>query len=199
MNVKKEKFYHIHRTNELSHLWYVGNKINFTTRQTNMFNKYYDSYYPQMSIDGTSYPISQALDIIISQKLYAKENNAKIIVEQVKDVTKEFALFLRENIFEEIRMNYFQSLPSRKSCIWVCDENALDYWVATLGQGHQIFEVSITGTIHRADQKYLNAEILPCELIRENAFHYWTGNDGNNPIEEEILAEGIVEVLRVYK
>ncbi|MBQ4640963.1 MAG: DUF2441 domain-containing protein [Clostridia bacterium] len=196
MNVKHEKFYHIHRTNELSHLWVVGNKINFTTRQMNVFNKYYESYYPRITIDGNVYPMSQALDIICNRKLYASESNAELIVKQMQSITKEFAIYLRENIFEEIRANYFPSLPSRKSCLWVCDKNALDYWKATLGHEHKVFEVSITGTIHRADQRFLNAEILPSEMIRENAFNYWTGCDGANPIEEEILAEGIVEIIR---
>ena len=195
MNVKHERFYHVHRVNELSHLWVVGNKINFTTRQMNVFNKYYESYYPQIPIDGEYYPISQALDIIYSKKLYAKEENAEFIVRQMQSITSEFAIYLREHIFEEIRSNYFPALPSRKSCMWVCDENALSYWKKTLGREQKVFEVSITGTIHRADQKFLKAEILPSDMIRENAFNYWTGSEGTNPIEEEILAEGIVEII----
>lgn len=197
MNVKKEKFYHIHKKNEFSHLWTVGNKINFISRQENNFNKYYNDYYPRLKIGDVAYPMTRALEIIESKELYKDENNAKIIVQNMKSVTRELAIYIRENIFEEIRANYFPTLPSRKSCLWVCKEDALEYWKSTLSGDHQVFEVSITGVIHCADQKYLPAEILPCELIRENAFNYWTGADGSNPVEEEILAEGIVEILRV--
>ncbi|MBQ2768338.1 MAG: DUF2441 domain-containing protein [Clostridia bacterium] len=196
MNVKKQTYYHIHRKNEFSHLWNVGNKINFTTRKENVFNKYYNNYYPRLKIGDTVYPMTQALDIILKQELYSNAENAKFIVENMQSVTRELAIYIRENIFEEIRANYFPTLPSRKSCLWVCREESLNFWKKEITGECQIYEVSVTGVTHCADQKYLPAEVLPCEIIRENAFNYWTGADGFNPIEEEILVEGIVDIIR---
>ena len=197
MNVKNEKYYHIHRKNEFTHLWIVGNKINFVSRKENAFNKYYNDYYPRLKIGDIAYPMTQALDIILKKELYSNSDNSKIIIQNIQSVTKELAIYIRENIFEEIRANYFPTLPSRKSCLWVCREDSLEFWKKTLTGDCQIFEVSVTGVAHCADQKYLPAEVLPCEIIREKAFNYWTGADGSNPIEEEILVEGVVEIIRL--
>ena len=87
--------------------------------------------------------------------------------------SKHWKIYLRE-YFEEIRANYFPTLPSRKSCLGVCREDSLEFWKKILIGDCQLFEVPVTGVAHCADQKYLPAEVLPCEIIREKAFNYWT-------------------------
>ncbi len=180
-------------------MWYKGNKINLTTKQINNFNSYYDNYFPKISIGNVEYPVIEAMSIINSRKLYASEKNAEIIVNQLHSIAKELAIYMRESIFEEIRAEYFADLPSRKSCIWVCEKESIKYWLKTLGFNCRIFKLELTGVIHKADQHHLNAEVLPCELIRENAFNYWTGTDGNNPEEQEILFEGIINILDEFE
>jgi hypothetical protein len=197
VHIKNQIYYHIHRNNQFSNMWYKGNKINLTTKQINNFNSYYDNYFPKIPIDNVEYPIIEAMSIINSRKLYANEKNAEIIVNQLHSIANELAIYMRESIFEEIRAEYFSDLPSRKSCIWLCEKESVKYWLKALnaGSNFRIFKLELTGVIHKADQRHLKAEVLPCELIRENAFNYWTGTDGNNHEEQEILFEGIINIL----
>lgn len=197
MNIKNATFYHITRPNPYQNIWTVGNTINLTQKQTNYFNAYYDNYYPQISIDNNLYPILQAIQIIQQNGLYNKPDDAKYIIEQMNLTIKEMAIYLRESIFEEIRSIYFPALPSRKYCIWVCEKNSIPYWQENLGGNFPIYELCLTGVMHRANPHYLDIEILPCEQIRVNAFNYWTGTDNNNS-QEEILFEGIIEIKNKY-
>lgn len=182
-------------------MWYKGNKINLTTKQINDFNSYYDNYFPKIAIDNVEYPVIEAMSIINSKKLYANEKNAEFIVNQLHSIANELAIYMRESIFEEIRAEYFSDLPSRKSCIWLCEKESVKYWLKALnpGSNFRIFKLELTGVIHKADQRHLKTEVLPCELIRENAFNYWTGTDGNNYLEQEILFEGIINILDEFE
>lgn len=58
-----------------------------------------------------------------------------------------------------------------------------------------MFKLQLTGVIHKADQRHLITEILPEEILRRYAFDCWTGADGKNPVEEELLFEGIATVV----
>jgi hypothetical protein len=202
MYIKNQEFYHIHKClgKQYEHLWRVGSEINFTKKQINNFNTFYDNYYPTICIDETSYSIMDALNLIQKNKLYSSVENTKIILEKLETITKQQAIYIRESIFEEIRADHFTDLPSRKSCIWVCEEHALEYWKELLLEANcKIFKVNLTGVIHKADQKHLKADVLPCELIRKNAFNYWTGSDSKNISEVEILFEGLVKIVEEIK
>jgi len=110
-------------------------------------------------------------------------------------VVKENAMYLRENVFEQVRSQYFTNLPSRKTCIWVFEPDALDYWKTAIQGDKKLFKLELTGVIHKADQRHLVAEILPEKILRRHAFDYWTGADGKNPVEEELLFEGIATIV----
>ena len=198
MYVKNEMFYHFHKfleNDEISALWQAGRDINLTKKQTNRFNSYYDSYFPQVRISNRLYPIREAAKIIEDNKLYSTTEIAENIFKQYTKVIREMAIYMRETIFEEIRQMYFANLPSRKCCIWVLNEPSIRYWYNTLGPTRKLFRIKLTGVIHKADQRHLAAEILPSELIRRNAFEYWTGSDGTNTIEEELLFEGLINIV----
>ena len=196
MNVINKKFFHIHRGNKFSKCWTVGNTLTFEQPYKNTFISYYDDFCMQIAVEGASYPVMEAIEIIKRQELYSDADYAKQLLEQMSILAKEFALYMREDIFEEVRKAHFPELPSRKSCIWVCEEAALNYWDDILEGEAQIFEVAVTGKIHRADQRHLSAKLLPGSVIWQNAVNYWNGADGSNSVEEEIIAEGEVEILR---
>jgi len=121
------------------------------------------------------------------------------MITQSKIALNELRLFVRETIFEEVREKHFASLPSRKTCIWVSEENAVSYWWKTLSSNGQnnykILKLNLSGSIHRADQQYLSWGTFSLNQLRYNAFKYWAGSDGSNPIEEELLFEGNIEVI----
>ena len=78
--------------------------------------------------------------------------------------------------------------------------SALSYWWPTLGdeKPKTPFEVVASGTLFRADPKPLVAETYCLEEWRDRASTYWSGATGSEPLEEELLFEGTLEVIAKY-
>ncbi|MCE5208323.1 MAG: DUF2441 domain-containing protein [Chloroflexi bacterium] len=194
MYVKDGIFFHFHRANKYSNSWVPGAQIDFSGRQLNLFNGYYDDFIRQYPVNSNQLWTRAAI-----QKV-KKELNSNLNYDFVNsfltyfdNVAEDFAFYMRESVFEEIRKDFFSDLPSRKTCLWVLEYDAIDYWRKTMGG--KLLKLKLTGVIHKADQRHLPNEVLPGNVIREKAFNYWTGSDGRNPIEEELLFEGIVKVM----
>lgn len=192
--VKNKTFYHIHKPNGYSPLWVPGNQIDFTIKRLNEFSSYYSKAKFILNFRGENhYPNSLVQKI--NQSGVPDGHEIVPVLDFFGTVIKESALYLREIVFEEVRLQYFSNLPSRKNCIWVFEKDATDYWSRTLGGSQHLLRLELTGVIHIADQRHLVPEILPEDIIRQNAFNYWTGTDGQNKCEQEILFEGIVKIL----
>lgn len=195
MYIKNEFFYHYHKNNKYSSIWKAGNQIDFTTKQLNEFSNFYNEAcftYPFQNTNSFPYELLQ-------QTLEVGEQFSELELQSrfkfLQTVVKEYAIYIRENVYEQVRSQYFSTLPSRKTCIWVCEADALDYWNKTISGEKRLFKLQLTGVIHKADQRHLVTEILPDKILRRFAFDYWTGSDGKNPIEEEMLFEGIATVV----
>lgn len=195
MYVTDQIFYHIHKINEYSSQWTPGKQIDFTKKQLNKFNAFYSQSVRQFFLNGEGLLPIQAVQFILSN---AKSLPEEIILDFIKftnDVFGDYAIYLRERVFEDVRQLYFSNLPSRRTGIWVFPLSAKEYWCSILTGEKRILKLNLTGVMHRADQRHLNAEIIPENILRQRAFEYWTGSDGTNPAEEEYLFEGIVKVL----
>ncbi len=146
------------------------------------------------------YSPNEGFDIAVSRNIHMESTaNADYLVKAANNILKELALYIREEIFEEIRFKYFPELPSRKTCIWVFEKQSAKYWNDTLKDGFEFYKLELTGILHKADQKYLHAEIISHEELKRRAFNYWTGCDGEKPIEQELLFEGIVNIKERYE
>lgn len=201
--VKNTEYYHVHRVGSHDDLWQANKTIFFGQKERNLFNSYYDNNAPGMFIAGdqTRYAVKTALTKILSQPENYKLDDYIKMLKFLVGVIDDQCMFIRETIFEEVRKNYFPQLPSRQTCIWVEEKGAVPYWWNTLakeGIKFKIFKLSLTGVIHRTDQRYLIADTLIHSDLRANAFKYWTGADGSNPTEEELLFEGIIQIIEGY-
>lgn len=200
MMVKQEIYYHIHRMGEWSGRWKVNSVIYWGQKERNNFNKFYDNngFITDLT-NGLGYMHGRnALNNFLDQPQSFQMQNYRRIIEEALSIIKEQCIFTRETIFEEVRSNYFPELPSRKTCIWVCKKEALHYWWSALHGQKKIFKLELTGVLHKADEKHLVCDTLSHNEIRANAFNYWTGSDGSNPTEEELLFEGVIKVLDEY-
>ena len=199
MYIKNEIFYHLHKPEIKRDQWKVGNTLNFSNKQLNNFNSYYEHYSPKINIDNNSYEPLEGFEVAINNNIHnSTPDNANYFIKIAKDIIKEQSLYIREQIFEEIRNNYFPSLPSRKTCIWVCKKQSVKYWLQSLNSGEDLYKLELTGILHKADQRHLQVQVTSHEELKRNAFNYWTGADGENIIEEEYLFEGIVKVKEKY-
>lgn len=202
--------FHIQKSAYINNSWIPGTVFNteiFTPK--NYFVKYYDE---QNLYHGLQNQLKLPENVISTIKsmapLYALEyicnNNlydlftAKDIIENYIPILKEVGGYLKEIIFEEVRKDKFPCLPSRYNCIWLCEEEKVDYWyIALRDQNSLIYKVKATGKSHIADEKWLINDIVPGNRIREYANSYWTGELSKKP-ELEILFSGNVEIVRRY-
>jgi hypothetical protein len=202
LHVKNQDFFHIHKIGLWSDRWAVGKTIFRGNKELNLFSQFYNENYPFIvGPDGIKYPGNRAIPYFLSQSLQYQNQNLQNILNFAKTVIQEQGMFIREEIFEEVRKNYFPHLPSRRTCIWLCDKESVEYWWSKLQSPNlkmKIFKFNITGILLRTDQKHLLHESVSHDTLRAKAFEYWTGSDGLNPVEEELLFEGIIRIVEEY-
>lgn len=110
---------------------------------------------------------------------------------------------VRELLFEEMRKDFFPSLPSRTRCLWVMPDNkeTIQYWSNELnveGLEHKLVKLSLTGKLFKANQQHLEINhIISFDEMRQKAFKYWSGSSGQSEAETEYLFEGFATVLSV--
>jgi len=203
MEVKNATYFHIHRVGPHSSLWQVGARINWVQKRNNLFYDYYNR--TQLSHDDGSgaLPFRKALERYLANDDAAyKEEQGERLIQASLGIVKDLCMFVREVIFEEVRSNYFPQLPSRKTCIWVFPASATEFWWKTLKPEERrlrILKLRLTGTMHIADQRHLYADTFRHDDLRAKAFEYWTGTDGKAEEEQEMLFEGIIDVLAQYE
>lgn len=199
MEVKKAEFFHIHRIGQHSHMWSVGHRINWVEKRNNFFYDHYNQHGLTYDDGIEELPFCQALDKFFASSLDYQRMEALSLLKAARDVTQSQSMFIREQIFEEVRSNYFPHLPSRKTCIWVCTRDAIDFWWNTLSPGNQkLLKLSLTGSLYIADQRHLVVDTFRHNDIRAHAFEYWTGSDGIAIENQEVLFEGIIDVVDEY-
>lgn len=122
---------------------------------------------------------------------------------QCVELLKEYQLYARERIFEDIRLASFPSLPSRKTCLWLLRADQLmdkvTYWREELSPEKHLYKLSCTGNIHVADDAFLTPRFGFLPTYREDAVKYWSGEwVSKSCIHEEVLFQGEVFVIKDY-
>lgn len=114
----------------------------------------------------------------------------------------QYLKWIREEIFENSRLNINPSLPSRKKCLWLCDKKGLENWWNTFenSKNKKIIELELDGDgkIHIADAEFLNLENYSISEFKIASKKYWKG-ERNTELDIEILYEGKFKVVNEYK
>jgi len=216
-NVTDLLAYHINRNNGYAQTPFTLNQTIFIGNTKNPFFSFYDSfantiYNPQ---DNRYYSI-----IFMARKVNEYLETGKIPsgFESLKDVcfdpknminslinsNEHYIRYAREVLFEEVRKEFFNQLPSRQKCLWVIPQDegqkSLNYWNGLLkNKESRILSVRLTGKIHRTNQDYLTLTTNSFNYIREQAFRYWNGTSGNETERDELLFEGFVTFIEEIK
>lgn len=199
MEVKGVEYYHIHRIGPQSTIWIIGNRINWVQKRKNLFYDFYNQngfFYD----DGTGkLPYCQAINRFLLKSPEMQAAQAINIIKATAEIVHQQAMFIREQVFEEVRINYFPHLPSRQTCVWVCPHEAVEFWWNTLKESQcKILKLKLTGSLFITDQRHLIADTLRHDDFRAKAFEYWTGSDGLAIADQEILFEGIIDVVAEF-
>ena len=106
-----------------------------------------------------------------------------------------------ELIFESVRASQFPDLPSRQTCIYLCEFRDVDKWYSAISPDGKagIYEFQATGSLHKADQRFVqDADILPHGNFLKNASGYWNGEQYAEDTTWGILFVGKLEVTRRF-
>ena len=204
--IQDESFLHINRTRHPS--WIVGTEFLFG-RTENWFMTRFNTTEHMLSVaDGTRFPLNR----VVAHALRVYEGSAErdpslstdYHYEPIKslretwEALRDSLIYIREEVFEEVRQSSFVELPSRKRCIWLIPDepDTMAYWWRTIGNPQsKIFRVTATGKVHRVAQNYLQLQTCSLNTLKERAFRYWAGfgNQAAGP-EDELLFEGFIKV-----
>lgn len=114
-----------------------------------------------------------------------------------RDVMQSAAVMLRELAFENLRSRMYSALPSRTSCIWLCDsEESAEYWIERIPHvgEKRILEVEILqGKPHTAYEQHLTNQLENIRELEARAHEYWSGRGSG---QREILFQGLLRVVR---
>jgi hypothetical protein len=107
---------------------------------------------------------------------------------------------IKEDIFEKIRLNKFNNLPSRRTCMYLCLQNIdkVKYLNNFKLSGGRWFEIEIIkGITHISKFQYLDCNLGPISRIEDEAIKYWDFKFSNkeDPNILEVLFEGKFRVL----
>lgn len=131
----------------------------------------------------------------------------KIDFPQIKQLLSDYQLYARERIFEDIRAEFFPSLPSRKKCLWLLPTTNLlpriKFWLPHLSsQSNKKFicKLRCSGSIHIGDESFLFSRFGHLKSYRDDAKKYWNGDfkPTSSFIHEEVIFVGRIYVEEVY-
>lgn len=203
--IKDQIFLHIHKKGKHSDKWYAGNTISIGDSLNSFVGIYEDAnikIYNYEALDFISHIIevmegkSEPIDKIKKLNSYDSLDTLK----HSRNILREYVLFMREYVFEEVRKSDYEEYPSRFKGVWVFQDNkkSLNYWYKQLineDQKYNIFRVKLSGKIHEASQNYLEAKTHNLKKWRSLAEKYWKGIKKENAEENEFIFEGNVEIL----
>jgi hypothetical protein len=113
MYIKDKEYYHLHNKKIYNELWVVGNLLNFSNKNMNYFNEYYEKHSPKILVNGVMHLPMDALKIILENNLHIKDMRySDYLFKSLKSIITDLSLYIREEIFEEVRVKYFPGLPS---------------------------------------------------------------------------------------
>lgn len=190
MNVENKIMYHISRENS----WNIGDVLICGERE-NQFWSICRDYSKIVRINGVEMSIFQMIDQVSNFDI--TQNNITFLYQILKDISKETAFYIREQIFEDVRSKCYPGLPSRQKCLWVCEKDQLSYWKTMNGDCQRsLLTLELNGSLFCGDDHWLTADTFSSIAYSERAKHYWAGEMSSSP-HKEFLFYGTATVKEI--
>ena len=186
-NLSKE-FYHISRQKN----WSVGSVIT-TGINENPFWTTCKNCSPLVTVNQQQMPVFAMIDQ--KYNFDVTQENINFLYQTIENVSKETALYIREQVFEDVRKSNFPNLPSRQKCLWLCDEKTLPYWnTAVIGPQRYLLTLKVEGQLFCGDDNWLTADTFSSVEYANRAKQYWSGEMTANPRKEYLFyGEAVVK------
>lgn len=204
MLVKDKIMYHYHKLDHHDSIWTPGSEF--------IVDQNFDSDLGKVLTDfNTSVRMSdgslETFDRVLSY--YLKDDNIeeidkdllKQILIESKRIIGAMNVYNREYVLEEVRKQYFNSLPSRLHSIWVCERSQLDYWKNNLKGTRILYKVKLNGVLFHSSDDFLPNETLTISEMMEDAKRYWNPHfqTEEEKLSSEYLFQGEVKVMKKIK
>ncbi len=200
-----ERLFHIQRTNSHNEEWSIGKSIKIDGKRLNDF---YQGITPgtgrREHLNNEYVGNLKYAEFILNSP--ESRGNIDLICPLAKTLfydLQQYLKWVREEIFEKIRILKFPSLPSRKTCLWLCTESSLIHWwnydQFSPKNTKKVLEVSISQStkIHITNGKTIGGDTDPIGMIEEMAAEYWSGQNQKDSYQE-VLFEGELIIKSVY-
>ena len=115
-------------------------------------------------------------------------------------IEEQYKTYIKEEIFETIREQYYPGLPSRFDCVFLFAEleGAKASYANKEGYGAYVYEVEIEeGKSLTVEMDLLNCDGLSFEKITTSAHKYWKEKKHPNSGTLEILLNGRAKVKKM--
>ena len=114
----------------------------------------------------------------------------------------EYAVYIREKLFEQYRQAHHPELPSRFDCVFLypSEVSARAYHGVVEQYRSHLYEVElVSGTPFIADMTWLHCAGQPYEHILANAARYWSGEHLPDSVTLEAICSGEVRVRALVR
>jgi len=152
-----------------------------------------------LQLDGFEGFLKMPLYLILD---YMNDNKVdyetqKIILQEVRNLAFQAAMFKREMAMENFRKDNNSSLPSRQHCLYATTDAGINYWLEQLKDGDiDIFRIEPIEEPFKTSEIFIPSESNNYEEIYNNSFRYWNPKFKNIPEEySEYLVKGKVKIL----
>lgn len=163
--------------------WKIGDKI-IAGKKENDFWKICKNFSPEVTVNDQSMSV---FEMFVQYKDFdVTKDNIDFLYWHLKHISTETAFYIREQVFEEIRKNNFNFLPSRQRCIWLTNNENLDYWKTKI-EGKALLTLELNGDIFCGDGNWLNVDTFSSVEYAQRASHYWKGELSSNPQMEYLF------------
>lgn len=168
MNVKQATYYHINSGEPLS----VGDTFSVGEKWNQFHNDLYNTEYMLNGKDANEW--------LLEARRSGRNCCDGEVFKLVAQTIYSDAAITRELVFEEVRREIDENLPSRMKCLYVCktlDEirQWLDVFKRTNKQPGQILQLSLTGKVFHGDASFILRQNISLNKKRQQAISYWTG------------------------
>ena len=208
MEVKNEIMYHFHKKGIYDELWSVGKEITVDQNFRSFYSKISDGFTTGVHYqDNKFYTLDRIIDICLKNDIFtlSMDNDLlKQILVASKQVIMQTNICRREFALEQIRKEFYPSLPSRFNSIWLTDENNLNFWKNNLVENKsdysflELYQVDITGDLFKSSDYFIPKDKLTMLEMFEQAKKYWNPEFINDKtlIGTEYLFQGKLKIIR---
>ena len=191
MRIENETMLHISRETN----WKIGDKI-IVGEDENPFWNVCRNFSPVVEVNGQKMPLFEMFTRC--ESFDVTENNINFLYSHLKGISTEVAFYIREQVFEDVRKEKFNSLPSRHKCIWLTDDENLAYWKTMSEERRALLTLELNGDIFCGDDNWLTANTLSSVEYEQRALHYWNGEFSIAPRKEYLFyGQAIVKEIEI--